>query len=159
MRPLYRFLFPMLLAPALIASAASADDATARRSITITANGSVTAVPDLARITSGVATEAPVARDAVAKNSEAMRKIIAGLKASGIDPARRRTGPAWSQFLRSQAEAILACDFFTVDLPGGAQAYVLAVIEHATRRIRVLGVTLHPTRQWRPSRPATSSWT
>jgi hypothetical protein len=30
------------------------------------------------------------------------------LKASGIDPARRRTGPAWSQFLRSQAEAILA---------------------------------------------------
>jgi putative transposase len=37
------------------------------------------------------------------------------LKASRIDPARR-TGPTWSQFLRSQAEAILACDFFTVDL-------------------------------------------
>ncbi|MGZ5913714.1 MAG: SIMPL domain-containing protein, partial [Hyphomicrobium sp.] len=85
MRPPYRILFPMLLAPVLIASAASADDVTARRSITITANGSVTAVPDLARITSGVATEAPVARDAVAKNSEAMKKIIAGLKASGID--------------------------------------------------------------------------
>ena len=30
------------------------------------------------------------------------------LQASGINPARRRTGPAWSQFLRSQAEAILA---------------------------------------------------
>jgi hypothetical protein len=30
------------------------------------------------------------------------------LRASGIDPAPRRTGPAWSQFLRSQAEAILA---------------------------------------------------
>ena len=30
------------------------------------------------------------------------------LRASGIDPARRRTGPTWSQFLRSQAEAILA---------------------------------------------------
>ena len=30
------------------------------------------------------------------------------LKASGIDPGRRRTGLAWSQFLRSQAEAILA---------------------------------------------------
>ena len=60
----------------------------------------------------------------------------------------RRTGPAWRQFLRSQAEAILACDFFTADLPGGTQAYVLAVIEHATRRIRILGVTLHPTRVW-----------
>jgi hypothetical protein len=53
------------------------------------------------------------------------------LKASGIDPARRRTGPTWSQFLCSQAEAILACDFFTVDLLDGTQAYVLAVIEHA----------------------------
>jgi transposase InsO family protein len=42
----------------------------------------------------------------------------------------------------------LACDFFTVDRPGGAQAYVLAVIEHAPRRIRVLGVTPHPTGQW-----------
>src|SRR6266581_805627 len=70
------------------------------------------------------------------------------LKASGIDPAPRRTRPAWSQFLRSQADAILACDFFTVDLLDGTQAYVLAVIEHATRRIRILGVTLHPTGEW-----------
>src|SRR6266496_5482712 len=70
------------------------------------------------------------------------------LKTNGTGPAPRRTGPAWSQFLHSQAEAILACDFFTIDLPGGTQAYVLAVIEHATRRIRILGVTPHPTGQW-----------
>ena len=69
------------------------------------------------------------------------------LKASGIGPARQ-SGPNWSLFLRSQAEAILACDFFTADLLDGTQAYVLAVIEHATRRIRILGVTLHPTGQW-----------
>jgi putative transposase len=64
--------------------------------------------------------------------------------------APRRGGPvpAWAQFLRSQAEAILACDFFTAGLPGGTQAHVLAVIEHATRRIRILGVTLHPTGEW-----------
>jgi putative transposase len=71
------------------------------------------------------------------------------LKASGVDPAPlRRTGPAWQQFLASQAEAILACDFFTAGLPDGTQAYVLAVTEHATRRIRILGVTLHPTGEW-----------
>lgn len=38
------------------------------------------------------------------------------LRRAGIDPAPRRTGPAWSEFLRSQAQAILATDFFTVDL-------------------------------------------
>jgi uncharacterized protein len=85
MGPLSRYVFPALLASALFASAASAEDDTPRRSITVSASGSVTTVPDTARITSGVATEAPVARDAVAKNSEAMKKIIAGLKAGGID--------------------------------------------------------------------------
>jgi len=56
--------------------------------------------------------------------------------------------PTWLQFLRSQADAILACDFFTAGLLDGTQACVLAVIEHATRRIRILGVTLHPTAAW-----------
>jgi len=71
------------------------------------------------------------------------------LKASGVDPAPlRRTEPTWPQFLSLQAEAILACDFFTADLLDGTQACVLAVIEHATRRIRILGITLHPTGEW-----------
>jgi transposase len=70
------------------------------------------------------------------------------LKKAGIDPAPGRSGPTWPRFLRSRAEAILACDFFTAGLLDGTQAYVLAVIEHATRRIRILGVTLHPTGEW-----------
>jgi hypothetical protein len=70
------------------------------------------------------------------------------LKANRIDLAPQRAGPTWPQFLRSQADTILACDFFTADLLDGTQAHVLAVIEHATRRIRILGVTLHPTREW-----------
>jgi hypothetical protein len=43
---------------------------------------------------------------------------------------------------------MLATDFFTVDLLDGTTACVLAVIEHATRRIRVLGVTAHPSNAW-----------
>jgi transposase len=77
------------------------------------------------------------------------------LKNAGIDPTPRRADPTWPQFLRSQAEAILACDFFTADLLDGTQAYVLAVIEHATRRIRILGVTLHPTGEWTAQQAAT----
>jgi putative transposase len=70
------------------------------------------------------------------------------LKKAGIDPAPRRSTLTWSQFLRSRAEAILACDFFTADLLDGTQAHILAVIEHATMRIRILAVTLHPTGEW-----------
>ena len=70
------------------------------------------------------------------------------LRTSGLQPDRRLNGPTWSQFLRSQADTSLACDFFTAALLDGTQAYVLAAIEHATRRIRILGVTLHPTGEW-----------
>jgi len=42
----------------------------------------------------------------------------------------------------------LATDFFTVDLLDGTSAYVLTVIEHATRRIRILGVTAYPNNAW-----------
>ncbi len=65
-----------------------------------------------------------------------------------IPPAPRRAGPTWAQFGHAQAEAILATDIFTVDLLDGTTAYVLAVIEHATRRIRILGVTAHPSNAW-----------
>ncbi|HLI38612.1 MAG TPA: hypothetical protein VKV80_14915 [Streptosporangiaceae bacterium] len=70
------------------------------------------------------------------------------LKNAGISPAPRRHGPGWAEFLRSQAQGILALDFFTADLPNGTKAYVLAVIGHGTRRIRILGATGHPVRSW-----------
>ena len=70
------------------------------------------------------------------------------LKKHGIDPAPRRGGPTWAQFLRTQAEAIIACDLFTVDLPDSTKAYVMAAIEHASRRIHILGTTAHPTHEW-----------
>jgi putative transposase len=58
--------------------------------------------------------------------------------------APNRSGPTWAEFLRSQAKAILATDFFTVTLLNGAAVYVLAIIEHASQRVRILGVTAHP---------------
>ena len=67
---------------------------------------------------------------------------------AGIDPAPQRTGEAWATFLRAQAHAIIAADFFATTTLTGARRYVLAVIEHATRRVRVLGATAHPTTAW-----------
>jgi putative transposase len=66
----------------------------------------------------------------------------------GVDPAPRRDGPRWAEFLRSQAQAILALDLFTVDLLNGTKAYVLAAIDHANRRIHILGATTTPGGQW-----------
>jgi hypothetical protein len=41
------------------------------------------------------------------------RRVI--LKKAGFDPAPRRGDPTWTQFLRAQAEGILAADFFHVE--------------------------------------------
>ena len=62
----------------------------------------------------------------------------------GAGPAPRRDDPGWAGFLRSQAQEILALDFFTADLLNGAKVHVLAVIEHGTRRVRILGAAEHP---------------
>lgn len=70
------------------------------------------------------------------------------LKNAGIPPAPERTSTTWADFLRSQADALLACDFFETITLSGARMYVLAVIEHANRRIRILGATAHPTASW-----------
>jgi putative transposase len=70
------------------------------------------------------------------------------LKDAGISPAPRRDGPGWAEFLRSQAQGILALDFFTAGLLNGTKVYVLAAIEHGTRRIRILGATENPVQSW-----------
>lgn len=67
------------------AIAQTAEQKPMQRTITISASARVSAEPDVARITTGVATEADTARDALAKNSDTMKKLIAALKASGVD--------------------------------------------------------------------------
>ena len=70
------------------------------------------------------------------------------LRRAGIDPAPRRDGPSWSEFLRSQARGIVACDFFTVETAFLRTLYVLSFIHIRTRRIRVVGVTRNPDSAW-----------
>ncbi|KAK1179707.1 helix-turn-helix domain-containing protein [Streptomyces sp. NBS 14/10] len=67
------------------------------------------------------------------------------LKDAGIDPAPDQSSSTWADFLRSQADALLACDLFETVTLSGTRMYVLAVIEHSSRRIRILGATAHPT--------------
>ena len=72
------------------------------------------------------------------------RKI---LHHAGLDPVPRRTGPTWKQFLTTQAHAMLACDFFTVDTVFLKRIYVLFFLEVATRRVHLIGVTRPPYRR------------
>jgi transposase InsO family protein len=70
------------------------------------------------------------------------------LRRAGVDPAPRRAGQSWRQFLAAQAEGILACDFAHVETVLLHRLYILFGIELATRRVWLLGVTAHPDGRW-----------
>jgi hypothetical protein len=66
------------------------------------------------------------------------------LNASGVDPAPRRAGPTWWQFLAAQAQGY-ACDFLHADTIIGRRIYILVFVQHASRRLHIVGVTAQPT--------------
>ena len=67
---------------------------------------------------------------------------------AGIDPAPRRAGPTWKQFLTAQAHGILAVDFVHVDTVLLRRLYALIVIEHGSRRVHLAGITANPDGAW-----------
>jgi hypothetical protein len=67
------------------------------------------------------------------------------LKDAGIDPAPRRAGQTWREFLAGQATTILAVDFFHAGTVFLRRLYILFFIEHGTRRVHLAGITAHPT--------------
>ena len=86
MRTFTTFALPALMGMLLAAPAALADDLEARRAITVSASGQVAAEPDQARISSGVDDRGGDRRAGTRTNSDVMKKLIDGLKESGIDP-------------------------------------------------------------------------
>jgi putative transposase len=74
-----------------------------------------------------------------------VRRLLLG---AGLEPAPRRAGPSWRDFLRQQASSVIACDFFTVETISLRRFYVLFFIELESRRVHLAGCTTNPTGAW-----------
>jgi hypothetical protein len=68
-------------------------------------------------------------------------------RSRGLEPAPRRSGPSWGEFLGEQAAGIVACDLFTVESLFLRRYYVLFFIAHASRRVWVRGLYDEPERR------------
>jgi putative transposase len=81
----------------------------------------------------------------VSVSATTIRTVLLG---HGLRPAPRRTSATWRAFLRAQAAGIVATDFFTVETVRLKTLYILFFIELGTRRVRLGGVTDHPSGPW-----------
>jgi putative transposase len=88
---------------------------------------------------------------AITVSPSTVRRVLLG---AGLEPAPRRDGPTWREFLSTQSAGILACDFFCVDTILLRRVYVLFFIEIETRRVHLAGITRNPTGPWVAQQPA-----
>jgi putative transposase len=70
------------------------------------------------------------------------------LARAGLEPAPRRSGPSWREFLRAQAASIVACDFLTVESVVLRRYYALFFIAHASHRVWFAGCTSNSPGGW-----------
>ena len=74
-----------------------------------------------------------------------VRNILIG---AGVGPAGQRRRTSWREFIRSQAQSMIACDFFTVDTVRLRRIYVLFFIELSSRRVHLAGMSENPDGAW-----------
>jgi putative transposase len=74
-----------------------------------------------------------------------IRRLLAE---AGLEPAPRRSGPSWREFLSSQAASVVACDFFTVEAILLRHLDVLFFIAQGSRRVWLADCTRTPTAAW-----------
>jgi transposase InsO family protein len=80
------------------------------------------------------------------------------LREHALGPAGTRRGPSWREFLRAQANGMLAVDFFSVDTVWLQRLYVLFFIEVETRRAHLAGCTAHPDGEWATQQARHIAW-
>jgi putative transposase len=78
-------------------------------------------------------------------SASSVRNVLVG---AGIGPAGQRGGVSWREFIRGQAQSMIACDFFAVDTVGLRRIYVLFFIELSTRRVHLAGMSENPDGAW-----------
>jgi putative transposase len=89
-------------------------------------------------------------------SATSIRRLLAWAK---LEPAPRRDGPSWREFLHAQTASIIACDFFTVESLFLRRYYALFFIAHGSRRVWLAGCTANPTGAWVTQQGATSAST
>jgi transposase InsO family protein len=88
-------------------------------------------------------------------SATSVRKILIE---AGLGPAGTRGGLSWREFIRRQAESMIACDFFTVDTISLRRIYVLFFIEISTRRVHLAGMTENPDGAWVAQQARNLAW-
>jgi putative transposase len=81
------------------------------------------------------------------------------LRHADLGPAGERGGLSWREFLRAQAQSMLAVDFFSVETVSLRRLYVLFYIELGSRRVHLAGCTPNPDGAWVSQQARQLVWT